>query len=263
MKNNKFNSKISFGVLLVCSMIVIIIGCNKLIGLPLQKDAPYNSQTLNPNTGKTAWDYIKSRGIAGDSIFYLMYQGIKQFGVDTSLYTQPNTTYILYSNAAIYSFTNSTKKGKVSTTVSTSCFFGHYKVDTSGTGKRVAVKGWSYYHGQDSIDVHNHLLYLIIPGLHSFNNIPITYEAFNTIQVPTPFEFETTLMPSGVETTDTTNIISFNQSDSTGNWQSIYLNAFPGSKLYSTTPGLKVSTGGIIATNGVMHSVDKVLYYTH
>ena len=191
-----------------------------------------------------------------------MEKGIRQFGIDTNLYTQLNTTYILYSNLAIYNPTTTTKNGKTTTTVSTSCFFGHYKADTTGTGKKVAVKSWSYYHGQDSIDVHNHLLYLIVPGIHSFSNIPITYEVYNTVQFPVPFEYETTLMPSGVETTDTTNIISFNQSDSTVNWQTIYLNAFPGSKLYPTTPGLKVSTGGIIATNGVMHSVDKVLYYT-
>ncbi len=260
MKNKYFNIKSSVSALIVFLMILGFISCNKFAGLPIQKDAPFNGAVLNNPTNMTTWDYIKSRGPSqGDSLFELMYKAIIRSGIDTNLYTQPNMTYIIYTDSAIFS--RSTGK----TTTSTNSYWGFYKVPNSA-GKLVTATDWSQYKGADSIALKNNLLYLMINGVHSFNNIPITYTTLSTIPLTTPFEIDTTLMPQKVNATNPYSLISFNQSDSNANFHSIYLNAFPGSKLYLSTtntqfPGLKVRTAGIVTKNGVVHVVDKVLYY--
>ena len=260
MKNKYFISRFSIGLLIFCVIVLGQISCNKFAGLPLQTNVPYNANLLNPNVGMTTWDYIKSRGPGkGDSLFAQMYNAIIYSGIDTNLYTQPNKTYIIYTDSALFSHTT----GK--TTTSTSCYWGYYKVANSA-GKLVAATSWSQYKGADSIALQNNLLYLITNGIHSFNNIPITYQTLSAIPLTTPFEFDTTLMPQKVNAANPYSLISFNQSDSNANYPSIYFNAFPGSKLYLSAtntqfPGLKVRTAGIVTKNGVVHVVDKVLYY--
>ena len=256
MKKIYFISRLSINGFILCLLLNISVGCNKLAGLPLQKNVPYNGGVLNTNSGLTTWDFIKSRGPGkGDSLFSLMYQAIIYSGIDKNLYTRPNTTYILYTDSAII-FHSSTGS------VSTSSYWGYYKIN------KKAATSWFQYKGADSIALQNNLLYLMVNGIHSFNNIPITYSANNVIPLTVPFEIDTTLMPQGVNALNPNSLISFNQSDSSGNWESIYLNAFPGSKYgLSTTntqyPGQKVVTGGITTKNGVVHVVSKVLYYQH
>ena len=256
--------------LISCTTIILLISiysCNKIGNLPLQKDYIYNGKSLNTSGGNTAWDYIKSRGIGkGDSLFALMEQGIRYCSIDTSLYMKPNTTYIVYTDSAIFSHTASINKkthDTVWTKISTSCYFGKYTIS------KTAATTWSFYQGPYLDTIKFNLMYLMVNGVHSFNNVPITYSANNVIPLTTPFEIDTTLMPQGVNALNPNSLISFNQSDSTGNWESLYLNAFPGSKFgLSTTntqfPGLKVRTAGVTTNNNsVVHVIDKVLYYQH
>ena len=251
-----------------CSAIMLIISfcsCNKIGNLPLQKDYIYNANSINSIGGNTAWDYIKSRGIGkGDSLFALMEQGIRYCGIDTNLYMKSNTTYIVYTDSAIFSHTATINKKTHDTTwtkISTNSYYGKYTIS------KVAATSWSFYKGPYLDTVKFNLMYLIVNGAHSFNNIPITYSSLSVIPLTTPFEIDTTLMPQGVTALNPNSLISFNQSDSSANYASIYLNAFPGSKFGLTTsntqfPGLKVRTAGVTTkNNSVIHVIDKVLFY--
>ena len=170
------------------------------------------------------------------------------------MYKRPNTTYILYTDSAII-FHSSTGA------VSSSSYWGFYKVN------KKAATSWSQYKGADSIALHNNLLYLLVDGYHSFNNIPVTYSQYSNVPLNVSAEFDTTFMPKGVNTLNPNSLISFNQSDSALTYQTVFLNSFPGSKYgLSTTntqfPGVKVRTAGInIKDNSVIHVMDRVVYY--
>lgn len=228
--------------LLASACLYSITSCNKLAGLPLQTDPTHTTNVLNPNQGITAWQYIKNRAIAGDSVFYNMYQGIIYSHIDTNEYIQPNRTFIVYHNNGVLNI--STTSGKAST----SSYFGKYKVLVGG--KLVAASSWSQY---DTLKVKNHLLSMIVKGVHSFNNFTLTPE------------FDTTLMPNNYDTLNPQSLIAFCLSDPRNSY--LYINSFPGSKypaVSSTTPnlpGLKVRTGGVVTTNGVVHVIDKVLFF--
>src|SRR3954470_2737037 len=77
---------------------IFLTSCKKLVGLPLQQNEEHVVSTIDPHVNMSAWDYLKSRALGTssfkDSIFYLMYQGIKYSGIDTNLYTQPGQTYV-------------------------------------------------------------------------------------------------------------------------------------------------------------------------
>ena len=261
-RNNNINT-VAFGSLFV--LLIAINGCNKIGNLPLQKDYQYQANSINSLGGNTAWDYIKSRGIGkGDSLFALMEQGIRYCGLDTNLYMKSNTTYIIYTDSAVFSHTASVNKrthDTVWTKVSTNSYFGKYPIN------KVAATSWSFYTGPYLDTIKYNLMYLIVNGVHSFSTIPLTYSASSIVPLTTPFEIDTTLMPQGVTALNPNSLISFNQSDSSANYASIYLNAFPGSKYGLTTsntqfPGLKVRTAGVTTkNNSVIHVIDKVLFY--
>ena len=244
---------------MIFGLLLLAISCNKFAGLPLQKDAAYNANLLSSNVDMTVWDYIKSRGPGkGDSLFALMYSAIIRSGIDTNIYTQTNKTFLIYTDSAILSHAT----GK--TTASTSCYWGYYKVAGSN-GKLAAASSWSQYKGADSIALQNNLLYLITNGIHSFNNIPITHDTLSIIPITTPAEFDTTLMPKNSVAANPYSLVSFSQSDVNADYQSIYLNGYSTSNLYlsatNTIPGIKVRTAGIKTKNGIVHVIDKVLYY--
>lgn len=254
---NFTNFKSGITTILATAMLFtgILSGCSKIAGLPLQTDASYNGGIINNNSKMTAWEFIKSRSKGkGDSLFTLMYDAIIYSGVDTNLYTRPNTTYIIYTDSAVVFRTSSGA-------ISSSSYWGFYKIN------KKAATSWSLYKGADSIALKNNLLYLLIDGKHSFENIPITYSQYYTVPNVGTAEFDTTFMPRGVNTLNPNSLISFNQSDSSGSFQSIYINSFPGSKFgLSTTntqfPGAKVRTAGInIKDNSVIHVMDRVIYY--
>ena len=255
MKKKSLYIKIIIANLLVYCLVMGIVSCNKLAGLPLQTNQPFIGGTINPNTGMTAWEYIKSRGPGkGDSLFSLMYQAIIYSGIDTNLYTRPNTTYILYSDSAIIYHASTGN-------VSTSSYWGHYKVN-----KKDATS-WASYTGNYIDSIKNNLLYLIIPGIYNTNNIPVSYELNNVIPDTTNWKADSLSFFHNTMSTLAfpNNTICLSQSDSNSTYQAIYINAFPGTTLgvSKTSPsvGVKVSTSNIIVNNGIMHSVDKVIYY--
>ena len=242
-------------LLLTVTLTIGLTSCNKLAGLPLQKDASFYGGIIKNNSNMTAWEFIKSRGRGtGDSLFSLMYDAIIYAAVDTNLYKRPNTTYILYTNSAIIFHSPSGA-------VSSNSYWGFYKLN------KKAATSWSQYKGADSIALHNNLLYLLLDGKHSFDNIPITYSQFIAVPNIGLPEFDTTFLPRGVNTLNPNSLISFNQSDSANTNQAMYINAFSGSKygLSNTNtqfPGVKVRTAGInIKDNSVIHVMDKVVYY--
>src|SRR4051812_27266172 len=98
MRNLKiFGVKFFF---LSCIVLVLsqgLTGCYKL-----QKDYTRTPDTVDAHIYKTAWQFIKDRGIANntDTIFRVMYNAIIYSGIDTNEYTVPGRTYILLNNTA-------------------------------------------------------------------------------------------------------------------------------------------------------------------
>lgn len=234
----------SFYCLSFFAVLLSATACKKLGGLPLQENAPYNYSVLNPNVNMTVWQYIKSRAIDQDSIFYRMYQGIVYSGIDTMEYTLPGRSYILYNNDAVFSI--SATNGSTST----SSYFGKYKVkvkSSKGADSLITGKKWEDYPKEQ---IKNHLLSLIVPGYYTFetlNNYP---------------KWTNTLLPVNSDTFNTKSRISFSVTNDRA--ASLYVNSFPNSavpSVGSTVLGIKAITGGILATNGPMHVFGKVVYY--
>lgn len=230
MKKRCF-SQLQSSLLIICLLSIVLGSCKKIAGLPLQENTAYNQFTINPNYNGTAWQFIKDRGLSGDTLFSLMYKAIIYSGIDTNEYTKPNRTYFVYNNDAIDPPNTATKPS--------SCYFGKYKVG----GK--SANSWADYPKEQ---IKNHLLSLILPKFCSYDNLN---------NVP---QFTTTLMPLN---TDTLNPFSLMTLHLTNDRNSLMMiNAFPYSIYLSTTaPGLSVKTGGIIATNGAIHVVGKVVFF--
>jgi hypothetical protein len=234
MKTISFHQQIRSWIICICVLSALLFsGCQKLAGLPLQENQDHGTTTIDPHINKTAWEFIKERGLGGDSIFNLMYQAIIYSGIDTAEYTKSDRTFILYHKDAILR--------KSGTTVQADCYFGKYKVNG------VAASSWNQY---SQLQVKNHLLSLIVKGEHSFENVP-----------PDP-DFETTLMPLNYDPLNPESKIAFrviNDRDSR-----FRINDFPGSAYPSpglATPGLQARTAGILSTNGPIHVVDRVVFY--
>jgi hypothetical protein len=224
MKNISFYKRIKDGVICICLSAIGFTGCQKLAGLPLQENQDHPTTTIDPHINKTAWQFIRDRAVAGDSIFYLMYQGIMYSGIDTAEYTKPGRTFIVYHKDAILR--------KSGTTTTADCYFGKYKV---GAGAGVAATDWTQY---PKAQVLNHLLSLIVNGEYTFENVP-----------PDP-TFATTLMPKNYDPLNPESQIVFrviNDRDSR-----FRINDFPGSAY---------PTAGILSTNGPVHVVDRVVFF--
>jgi hypothetical protein len=167
-----------------------------------------------------------------------MYQGIIYSGIDTMEYMKPNRTYILYTNLAINSISSSGS-------VSTSSYFGKYKVKDPVTGKLVSATSWSQY---PPLQVKNHLLSLIILGNY-------TFETLNNL-----YTYTNTLLPLNADSLNPESKIVFNLTNDRSS--NLVINAFPSSiYLSATVPGLKIATGGIITQNGPAHVATKVVYF--
>jgi hypothetical protein len=223
---------------IVCFIIVVLLtGCKKLVGLPLQENEDHIVSTLDPHINMSALDFLKSRALGTssfkDSIFYRMYQGIIYSGIDINEYTKPGRTFIFLHNDAILR--------KSGTTTTTDSYFGRYKVNNAAATK------WEDYN-KDSVK--NYLLSLIVEGEHSFENT-----------APDP-KFEKTLRPPGTDPLNPESLIAFrviNDRDSR-----FRINDFPGSAFPApnlATPGLNARTAGILSTNGPVHVIDRVLFW--
>lgn len=212
-------------------MLLSICGCD-LAGLKLQESHDYHPYVLDPHINKTTWQYIKDRSynFAGkDTIFKLMRQAIEYSGIDTNLYIKTNCTFILLHNDAIYRTTTTNKV----TTVTTDCYFGKYLINGKPATK------WSDY---PKDQVKNYLLYLIVQGAYSFNNLGPT----NTVA--------TTLMPQNTDPLNPTSIMMLRVNDDQN--FTMRLNDFSNSVAY-----VSVRTSNILPTNGAIQVIDRVLYY--
>lgn len=214
-------------------------GCKKLFGLKLQENTEHEVSTLDPHIYKTAWQYLKDRALGSnpdDTIFKRMYQAVVYSGIDTSEYTKTSRTFIFLHNDAVRRLSGST--------VTTDCYFGKYKV---GPSPGVVATRWEDY---PQSQVKNYLLSLIVVGEHSFDNV-----------FPDP-KFEKTLMPPNTDPLNPQSEIAFrviNDRDSR-----FRINDFPGSAVPTpnlTSPGIQARTAGILATNGPVHVIDRVLFF--
>jgi hypothetical protein len=215
--------------LLSFTFLSVLTGCKKFLGLERQTDWDFNAVTLDPHINMTAWAYLKQRALGtdpADTIFKKMYDGILYAGIDSSEYTKTNRTYVFLHNDAIYRLS--------SNKITTDCYWGYYKTRSGKTGT-----SWTDY-PVDSVK--NWLLYLISEGNY-------TFETLN----PVPKEV-TTLLPKNADPRNPESIMTYNI-DNTANYK-LMINDFVGSQRNNT-----VRTAGILATNGPIHVVDRVVEY--
>lgn len=207
-----------------------LTGCKKLLGLEKQSDWNFKPHVLDPHINKTAWDFLKERAngpAPADTVLKLMYQAIKYSGIDTNLYLQNNKTFILLHNDAILRLTNGL--------VTKDCYFGYHLSPTTG----LAGTKWEDY-PKDSVK--NWLLYLIADGAYSFGKVG-----------PTPIE-TTTLLPKGADPKNPESKILFSVVNDQN--MKFSINDFVGSGVAT-----QARTAGIVATNGTIHVVDRVVDY--
>lgn len=221
MKRQIIYSAIFIGLLMAGAA-----GCKKLAGLDLQKNTDHETSTLDAHINKTAWQYLKERsvGSATDTIFKRMYEAIIYSGIDTSLYLQSGQTFIFLHNDAVF---------RTAAPTATDCYWGRYKV-----GGAVA-KSWTQYTPQQ---VKNWLLYLIVKGEYSYDNI-------SSENVETK-----TLLPEGADAANPLSIMTLvlsNDRDSR-----VRLNDFINSVRFTVG-----RTSGILSDNGPIHVVDRVVEY--
>lgn len=203
-------------------------GCKKLLGLERQKDWHFQPDVLDPHINKSAWQFLKERALGtdpNDTIFKRMYEGILYSGIDTGLYLQENKTFIFLHNDAIYRL----NKGKITN----DCYFGYH---LTGNPAKTGMK-WEDY-PRDSVK--NWLLYLIADGEYTFGTVG-----------PTPVETKT-MLPEGADPNNPASTIFFSIVNDQN--MKFRINDFIGSGLST-----QARTAGIIATNGPVHVVDRVV----
>ncbi len=235
MKAIRLQRKIIICITCACLGALGFTSCKKLAGLPLQQNTDHIISTLDPHINKSALQFLKDRalGQGDDTIFLRMYQAVIYSGIDTAEYSKPGRTFIFLHDDAVYRV--------ASNKVTTDCFFGHYLVNGQPATK------WEDYPPEF---VKNYLLSLIVPGEYSFDNVgpdPVT---------------ATSLMPAGTDTLNPESKIVFTVVNDRNSRFTI--NGFPGSDFPApnlAAPGLAARTGGIIATNGPIHVVDRVVFY--
>jgi len=219
-----------FTILILAGMVISMSsGCNKLLGLEKQKDWHFKPVTLDPHIHMDAWSYLKLRALGpdkNDSILNLFYEGIKYAGIDSALYKAQNHTYVFLHNDAILRLS--------SNKVTADCYFGMHLTSAGLPGQT-----WTDY-PKDS--VRNWLLYLIADGEHTFETLK-----------PSNTEAKTQL-PANVATNNAEGLLDF-RIDNTANYK-LMLNDFTGSAHVIT-----VRTAGILADNGPIHVVDRVVDY--
>jgi hypothetical protein len=226
----KYKLKISSAILVFLSVMVMTTGCKKFIGLDRQTDWNFEPHVLDPHINKTAWEFLKERALgstSADTLLKKFYDAIIYSGIDTNLYSQPGHTYIFLHNDAI------TRKSGSS--IASDSYWGYYKVGSPAK----AATSWSDY---PKDQVKNWLLYLIVNGEYSFDNVgPVAVEA-------------TSLLPANADPDNPNSLIYFmvaNDRDSR-----FRINDFIGSKRIT-----QARTAGILSTNGPVHVVDRIVEF--
>lgn len=230
IQQHKFSTVISF--LLLTFVVMANTGCKKILGLKLQESVDHVTTTLDPRLNKTALEYLQGRSYKSstDTIFNLMYQGIRYAGLDTMEYSKSSRTYIFLHNDAIRRLSGGRPTAD--------CFFGRYLV----AGK--AGTKWSDY---PVAFVKNYFLYLIAEGQYTFENLTPDNIAMQT------------LMPKNVDplNPDGSMVLRVvNDRDS-----KIRVNDFPGTISYATQRFTLIRTGGILSNSGPIHVADRVIEY--
>lgn len=213
--------------LLFGASILFLSSCKKLLGLDLQKDKPHEVTVLDPHINKTAWQYLRERATnQPDTIFKRMYEGILYAGIDSNEYKKPGRTYIFLHNDAVKRFSSGT-------TVATDCYWGRYRVNNA------AATGWESY---TKDQVKNWLLYLIVEGEYTYENVTPDNVTVNT------------LLPKGADPANPQSIMTFKViNDRDSRWR---INDF-----FNSVRPSQGRTAGIISDNGPLHVVDRVIEY--
>jgi hypothetical protein len=226
MKAIKMKQQIIYSTIFIGLLMIGITGCKKIAGLRLQENTDHPTAILDAHINKTAWQYLKERSVlsATDTIFKRMYEAIVYSGIDTALYLQTGQTFIFLHNDAVF---------RTATPQPTDNYWSRYKV-----GGQIP-KSWSAYTPQQ---VKNWLLYLIVKGEYSYDNIgPENLVA-------------KTLLPEGADAANPTSLMYFvlsNDRDSR-----VRINDFLNS--VRVTVG---RTSGILSDNGPIHVVDRIVEY--
>lgn len=226
----KFSTTASFFLLLF--VMVSNTGCKKMLGLKLQESVEHVTTTLDPRLNKTPLEYLQDRSYKSptDTIFKLMYQGIRYAGIDTAEYQKSNRTFLFLHNDAILRISG----GRATT----DCVFGRYTV-----GGKAATK-WADY---PVAFVKNYFLYLISDGQYTFENLTPDNIAMQT------------LMPKNADPLNVDGAMVLrvvNDRDS-----KIRVNDFPGTISYATQRFTLIRTGGILSNSGPIHVADRVIEY--
>lgn len=224
----KFHHIFFFGCI-IAGLVILNSGCQKMFGLKKQTDWHFEPVTLDPHIHQNAWTYLVSRAVGdtkNDSIFYLFYQGIRYAGIDSSEFTAQNRTFVFLHNDAIYRL--------ASNKITADCYFGFHMTAAGTPGAQ-----WTDY-PKDS--VRNWLLYLIADGDNTFETLK-----------PSNKDVKTQL-PKNVAHNNPDGLMSF-RIDNTANYN-LMINDFVGS-----TQVVKVRTAGILADNGPIQVIDRVLDY--
>src|SRR5688500_9291057 len=121
MKAIKMKHQIIYSTIFIGLLMVSMTGCKKIAGLGLQENAGHETSTLDPHINKTAWQFLKERSVLSptDTVFKRMYEAIVYSGIDTTLYTQPGSTFIFLHNDAVF---------RTAQPTATDCYWGRYKV---------------------------------------------------------------------------------------------------------------------------------------
>jgi hypothetical protein len=226
MKAIKMKHQIIYSTIFIGLLVVSMTGCKKLAGLSLQEEAGHETSTLDPHINKTAWQYLRERSNVSptDTIFKRMYEAIVYSGIDTTLYTQPGNTFIFLHNDAVF---------RTAAPTATDCYWGRYKVSNQ------VAKSWSQYTPQQ---VKNWLLYLIVKGEYSYDNLG-------------PENVQTkTLLPEGADAANPGSLMYLvlsNDRDSR-----VQINNFLNSVRFTVG-----RTSGILSDNGPIHVVATVVEY--
>jgi len=207
--------------------ISISLASCSLVGLDVHKDYEYQANVIDPKINKSAWQLLKDRsyGSPTDTIFRRMMDAIIYSEIDTNLYKNPAQSFILLHNDAVVR--------RASGNVTADCYWGRYKVANQ------PANAWSNYSKEQ---VKNWLLYLIIKGEYTFENLSPNNTIVNTF------------LPKNADPANPESIMTLlvvNDRDS-----KLSINNFTGSARVNT-----VRTGGIICTNGPAHVVDRVVEY--
>jgi len=164
--------------------LVAMTGCYKL-----QKDYEYKPYVLDPKINMTAKQFMTSRGVSGvgsDTIFKWMQLGIEYAGIDLAEYEKSGRTFIFLHNSAIRTTTGS---GAAQRT--TGGFFFDYPIPVfDATGQPIKSKldatqdslrpafTWDEY---PKDFVKNYLLYFILEGEYSFENLSVNNVSVKTL----------------------------------------------------------------------------------